>query len=115
MIRRATFDDAPALMRLIRAQHARSKYAGRCRIAEPALEHLVTAMIAQQNQTGPQGSAVFIAERDGKVTGFIAGILDRVYQIGSKLAAQDLFFINEGSVGDTLKLLDEYMAWARSI
>lgn len=116
MIRPATFTDAPALMGLIRAQHERSKYAGRCRIAEPALEHLVTAMIAQQGQIGPQGSCVLIAEKNGKPVGFIAGILDRVYAIGAKLAAHDLFFVNEGgSVADTLKLLDGYVAWARSI
>lgn len=116
MIRPATFADAPALMALIRTQHERSKYAGRCRISEPALEHLVTAMIAQQNQIGPQGSCVFVAEQDGAVVAFIAGILDRIYQIGTKLAAQDLFFVNEGgSVGDTLKLLDCYVGWARSI
>lgn len=116
MIRSATFADAPALMALIRAQHARSKYAGRCRIAEPALEHLVTSMIAQQNQIGPQGSCVFVADKDGQPVAFIAGVLDRVYCIGAKLKAQDLFFVNEGgTVGDTLRLLDAYIAWARSI
>lgn len=115
MIRRATFDDAPALMQLLRVQHSRSKYAERCGISEPALEHLVTSMIAQQGQIGPQGSAVFVAIHDGKVAGFIAGILDRVYAVGKKLKAQDLFFINEGSVGDALRLVDEYVAWARSI
>lgn len=103
-------------MALIRAQHARSKYADRCRIAEPALQHLVTAMIAQQGQIGPQGSCVLVAEYGGEPVAFIAGILDRVYQIGSKLTAQDLFFINEkGGVGDTLRLLDGYIAWARAI
>jgi GNAT superfamily N-acetyltransferase len=115
MIRRATFDDAKALIQLIREQHAASKYAGRCPIAEPALANLVTNMIAQQGQIGPQGSAVFVAERDGKVVGFLAGVLDRVYQIGKKLAAQDLFFVNNGTVGDTMALLDAYVAWAVSI
>lgn len=116
MIRRATFADAPALMELIRRQHARSKYAGRCEIAEPQLQHLVAGMIAQQNQIGPQGSCIIVAEENGEPVAFIAGVLDRVYQIGKKLAAQDLFFVNEGgTVGDTLKLLDEYLAWARGI
>lgn len=116
MIRRATFADAPTLIELIRKQHARSKYAGRCEIAEPALVHLVTAMIAQQGQIGPQGSCILVAEYAGEPVAFIAGVLDRVYQIGKKLTAHDLFFVNEGgSVGDTLKLLDGYLAWARSI
>lgn len=116
MIRKATYQDAPAIMALIRAQHAKSKYATRCRIAEPALQHLVTSMIGQQGQIGPQGTLVLVAEHNGEPVAFIAGILDRVYQIGAKLTAQDLFFVNEGgSVGDTLKLLDGYIAWARSI
>jgi hypothetical protein len=116
MIRKATFHDAPAIMALIRQQHERSKYAGRCRIAEPHLQHLVTAMIAQQGQIGPQGSLVLVAETTGEPVAFIAGVLDRIYQIGAKLCAQDLFFVNEGgSVGDTLKLLDGYIAWARDI
>jgi hypothetical protein len=116
MIRRAAFNDAPAIMALIRTQHERSKYAGRCRIAEPALEHVVTSIIAQQGQIGPQGSCLFIAEREGKAVAFIAGIVDRIYGVGAKLKAQDLFFVNEhGTVGDTLKLVDAYLAWARSI
>jgi hypothetical protein len=116
VIRKATFADAPALIELVRTQHARSKYAGRCAIAEPVLQHLVTQMIAQQGQIGPQGSLVLVAEQTGEPVAFIAGILDRVYQIGKKLTAQDLFFVNErGTVGDTLKLLDGYIAWARSI
>jgi hypothetical protein len=116
MIRKATYDDAPAIMALIRAQHARSKYATRCRINDASLEHLVTAMIAQQGQIGPQGSCLFVADDNGKVVAFIAGVLDRVYQIGAKLTAHDLFFVNEdGGVGDTLHLLDHYIGWARSI
>jgi hypothetical protein len=116
MIRKATFADAPAIMAMIRTQHERSKYASRCDIAEPVLQHTVTAMIAQQGQIGPQGSLVLVAEEGGEPVAFIAGVLDRVYQIGKKLTAQDLFFINErGSVGDTLRLLDGYVEWARSI
>jgi hypothetical protein len=116
MIRAATYQDAPAIMAMIRTQHSRSKYAGRCGISESALAHVVTQMIAQQNQYGPQGSLVLVAENSGEPVAFIAGILDRIYQIGDKLSAQDLFFVNErGSVSDTIKLLDGYIAWAKSI
>jgi hypothetical protein len=116
MIRKATYQDAPAIMALIRAQHARSKYATRCRINDASLEHLVTALIAQQGQIGPQGSCLFVAEENGEPVAFIAGVLDRVYGIGAKLTANDLFFVNEGGgIGDTLHLLDHYIVWARSI
>jgi hypothetical protein len=115
MIRRATFDRRPAIMALIRDAARALEICQPLPYRRAALEHLVTAMIAQQGQIGPQGSCVFVAVRDGKAVGFIAGILDRVYQIGKKLVAQDLFFVNEGAVGDTLALLDEYVAWARNI
>lgn len=116
MIRKATYQDAPAIMAMVREQHSRSKYAERCRIAEPALQHLVSALIAQQGQIGPQGSCVFVAENTGEPVAFIAGVLDRVYSIGAKLKAQDLFFVNErGTVGDTMRLLDAYVGWARAI
>lgn len=113
MIRRATAHDMSAVEKLIRRQHAASKYAARTAINDKALSNLLLGMHAQQHQRGPQGSIVNVAVRDGKVVGFIAGVLDRVYQIGDKLSAVDLFFVNEGTVGDTLALLDSYIAWAR--
>lgn len=115
MIRPARFQDAPAIERLIRDQHARSKYAGRVEISDKALNQLVMAALAGMTQSGPQASHVSVAVRDGKIVGFIMGTLDRVYHIGKKLTANDLYFVNEGgTTGDTLKLLDAYVAWAKS-
>lgn len=115
MIRPARFQDAPAIERLIRSQHERSKYAHRVEISDKALSTLVQGMIAQMGQHGPQGSHVSVAVRDGRIVGFIAGVLDRVYHIGKKLTANDLFFINEnGTLGDTIKLLDSYVEWAKA-
>lgn len=114
MIRPARFTDQPAIERLIRGQHSASKYAGRVGIADKALEALVLGMIAQAGQNGPQGSHVAVAVRDGKVTGFVAGVLDRVYHVGDRLTANDLFLVNSGSLADTLGLVDSYVGWARS-
>lgn len=113
VIRAATPQDIAPLERLLRAQHAASKYANRTKIHDKALTGLLMGAYAQQHQRGPQGAHLSIAERDGKVVGFIIGVLDRVYHIGEKLTANDLFFVNEGTVGDTLGLVDAYIAWAR--
>lgn len=114
MIHPATTANAKAIKALIRRQHLGSKYADRCGISDKALDGIVDGMIAQQNQHGPQGSYVAVALQDGIVTGLLAGVLERVYHIGDKLTAADLFFVNEsGKVGDTLALVDAYVAWAR--
>lgn len=112
MIRPAKPTDAKAIEGLIRRQHAASKYAGRVEISDKALEHLILATFASMGQHGPQAGLCCVAVRDGKVVGFIIGVLDRVYHIGKKLTANDLFFVNEGGVGDTLGLIDAYVLWA---
>jgi hypothetical protein len=100
---------------MIRDHYPRSKYAGRVRINDASLDHVITSLIGQQNQIGVQGSLVLLAENDGKLTGFIAGILDRIYLFGAKLKANDVFFVNTGPASDAAKLFDGYVNWARSI
>lgn len=115
-MRKAEASDAPAIAAMLRDTHARSKYAGRAGISEQTLQHTVAAIIAGQGQIGPQGSCLFVIERDGKIVAFIAGILDRVYFFLNKLRASDLFLINQGgNAGDTIKLVDAYIAWAKAI
>ncbi len=114
MIRRALPQDMKGVERLIRAQHAASKYASRVDISDKALESLLLGMFAQMGQNGPQGSHIAVAVRDGAVVGFIAGVLDRVYHMGVKLTANDLFFVNEGTPADTFGLIDSYVAWAKA-
>lgn len=114
MIRPARFTDAPELQRIIRNQHPRSKYAGRCGINEKALESMVLGLIAGMGQNGPQASHIAVNVEDGKVVGFIAGTLSRIYGIFDRLAASDAFLINEGRAGASLQLVDSYIAWARA-
>lgn len=114
MIRPARFQDAPAIERLIRDQHLASKYAGRAEISDKALTDLVVSMIAQMGQHGPQGSHVAVAEREGTIVGFVAGVLQRVYSIYKKLEAVDLFLVNTGTAAEMLGLVDSYIGWARA-
>lgn len=115
MIRPATFSDIPAMAKLVHNSHARSKYAPRTDINAKALEQLLMGLVAGQNQNGPGATHITVCERQGKVTGFMAGAINRIYNIGEKLSASDLFLINDANnVGDTMKLIDDYIDWAHS-
>lgn len=113
MIRQAKHQDIPALMAMLGEMYAASKYVGRGEIAPKAAESLFMGAIASQGQFGPQGSHVAIAEEEEPV-GFLVGVLDRVYHVGSKLMAQDvLFYVRPGaSPRHALALVDSYIAWA---
>jgi hypothetical protein len=114
MIRPATFTDIPAMTELLRSAHKRSKYAGRTGLNEKAMEQLFVAMVAAQNQNGPQASFCVVAEKGEKVTGFMCGALNRIYNVGEKLGASDLFLINDGrNSRDTLAMIDAYIEWAQ--
>jgi hypothetical protein len=114
MIRPARMMDIPALEGLVRREYATSKFVGRVEISDKALKHVLQAIMACQLQSGVGATCCFVAEHDDRVTGFIAGSLARIYNIGTKLAASDAFFINEGRPRDAFALLDSYVAWARA-
>ena len=112
MIRRATPSDYATIEALIRRQHKASKYAQRVTINDKALSQLMLGLHASQGQSGPQASFVTVSEEHGVVRGFIAASLSRIYNIGAKLGASDLFLVNEGSAGAAMRLIDAYVAWA---
>lgn len=116
MIRNARHQDIPALMAMLHEMHAASKYAGRVEISDKAAENLLESAIASQGQSGPQGSHVIIAFEKDEPVGFMIGCLDRVYHIGTKLTANDIFlYVRQGSgVSATLGLINSYLEWASS-
>ena len=117
MIRAARHQDIPAILAMLHEMHAASKYAGRVEISDKAAEGLLTSAVAMSGQRGPQGTHVVIAEKDGEAVGFMVGSLDRVYHIGNKLTANDVFlFVRPGNgIRPVLALIDSYVAWASSI
>lgn len=115
MIRQAkAATDIPAIEAMLRDMHAASKYAGRVDICEKTMRELLLAMIAQQGQNGAQASFVRVAEEDGEPVGFVIGVLDRIYHIGKKLRANDVYlYVKPGAkLGHTLRLVDAYIGWA---
>lgn len=117
MIRNARHQDIPAIMAMLHEMHAESKYRGRVGISDKAAENLLMSAIAMSGQRGPQGTHVIIAEKDGEPVGFMVGSLDRVYHIGDRLTANDIFlYVRPGNgIRPVLGLIDSYTEWASSI
>lgn len=118
MIRAAKFRDIPALKKLLHYTHRASKYALRMALHEKAMEDMLMALVASQNQHGPGGTylAVIETDDDQEVVGFMAGSLNRVYGIGDKLVATDNFLItnHRAQSRDFLRLIDGYVEWAKT-
>ena len=115
MMRDARFSDIPALATLLKWSHERSKYALRSGVSDKAIEQSLMACVATINQNGPGASFLKVIEKDGEVVSFMAGTLSRIYGIGTRLCASDLFLISKNkSLKDTLALIDAYISWAKS-
>lgn len=116
MIRRAAFGDIPRLAEIVVENHARSVYAGRCGVDIKLTKSLIIQAIQRDKLKTAGGTCAFVSERKGAVDGFIVGTLDRVYHIGTKLMAMDMFFV--AGATSTLReagaLLDAYIAWGFS-
>lgn len=116
MIRDARFQDIPDIKRMLHEMHRHGKYASRVEIDDKAADALLMGAVAGQGQRGPQSSLVKVSEHDGKLTGFMVGVLDRVYHIGKLLTANDVFLHCRKSAhpADAIRLIDAYIDWARS-
>jgi GNAT superfamily N-acetyltransferase len=115
MIRPAIFADTPAIERLLRRVHAKSKYASLTPLNDKALNQTVMSLIAGQNQNGPMATHVTVVEHQGKVLGFMAASLNRIYNICDKLVASDTFIISESRrASDTVAMIDAYIEWAKA-
>ena len=117
MIRPAKFIDTPRLVELLCEMQRRSKYAGHVGVDEKAAHTLIAQAIQRHGGSHYGASLVMVAEQDEQVEGFIIGMLDRVYHIGDRLSAQDLFlYCTElAQPRDFLRLFNAYLNWASVI
>jgi len=119
MIRPAKFADIPALMTLVREMYGRSKYAARATLDEALAKRLLMSCIQRHGLASDGGTLVLVAEADnengGKPIGFIVGMLDPLYHLGTELMATDLFFFTSlgAPVSAASGLLDGLIAWAK--
>ncbi|WP_157784792.1 hypothetical protein [Sphingobium xenophagum] len=114
-IRPARSVDVFALVEMLEEQHARSRYAGRVAIDAKYARSLLAQAIQRHGGTHAGGALVNVLQ-DGRevIQAFCVGVLDRVYQIGDRLVAQDAFLVaREGAPPlASIKLLSRYIQWA---
>lgn len=116
-VRTAKFGDIPAIYALMVEAHARSIYAGRDEIDQRHAKGLLMNAIQRVGARHEGAMLVLVSEHDGAVTGFMVGLLDRLYQLGTKLFATDLFFYHTpgGNPVDPIGLLMGLVEWANTI
>lgn len=115
MLRPARHVDVWRIVELLVAKQADSIYAGRVAVDEPVARKLVAALIQRHGAQIDGASCVFVVENDsGTVCAFIIGALSRVYHIGDKLVAQDMFLVADAGAPTTAysHLIDAYVDWA---
>lgn len=118
MIRDAKFVDIPAMTRFLESCYARSHYAkdGIVKVDVPETKRLLGAGLGRHGHKGIGSCWLQVAENDGNIDGLMYATLHRVYAIGDKLMATDLFWaVNDHAQPmDGLTLLKNMLAWARS-
>ena len=97
--------------------YRRSKYRDRMPISVKEIKALMMQAIQRHGLAQVGGACVFVSEHQGAVDGFIAGVLERVYHVGDKLSAADVFFyvMPDGSPGSAGGLIDAFVDWALGI
>jgi len=108
-VRPAKFSDILSLCKLAEEMHSRSVYAERCTLDRERFKKVCINSI----RTHGKASCLYVFEDKGRVTGFIIGVLDRVYGIAKEFYATDLFFFvsEEASGRAAPALLDAFTKW----
>lgn len=116
VIRQAKFADLPRLIELLREMHGRSRYRDRGEVDEKAARSLLMTSMQRHGLKACGGTCVFVAE-DQNIQGMIVGIADRVYHVGTKLWATDLYFyVAEGADPRFAEgLYDAFTGWAEGM
>lgn len=105
MIRPATSDDIPRIVEM-GAEFIETTFPAAMTFNEPAI-----AALTQQLIDKPDG-AVFVAERDGRVTGMIALIVMRQPMTDELLAVELVWWVEQRG-HDGMRLLTAAEAWGR--
>lgn len=116
MIRAAKAMDVPQLAALLRAAFARSKYVGLGSIDVNYAKSFLLQMIMGHQQPGEEGTCCMVWEENGEVRGLHFAMRQRVYLVGDKFQASDVFFYLEpgSSPFAWAALLSRFLRWAKS-
>lgn len=113
-IRAAKVEDVMAIIAVIEAAHKRSIYADVDVVDRDFTRQMFTRAMSCTENRGAQGVLFLVSEQAGKVEGYFFGFLDRLYQVGKKLAATDVHFYlsPDADPRDCLKIVNAFVAWA---
>lgn len=115
MIRPARFVDIPRLLELAHEMHRLSRYARY--EAGPAVEERFKKLAIRGIQAHGKATCLFVAEEEGKVEGFVLGIVDLVYHVLHERYATDLYLWASERAPPLagVGLLEALEKWARSV
>lgn len=116
MIRSAKEEDVMSIVACLEHAHSRSIYAKVDVVDRDFTRQMYTRAIACTGNRGHQGTLFLVSETDGKINGFFFGFLDRLYNVGKKLAATDVHFYlkPDADPRDALKIVQHFIAWAQA-
>lgn len=115
MMRPAIFGDVPRIVELLVELHPHTIYAGRCNVSEEVAHRTLRALVGRNGHTNDGGACVLVEVDDaGEVQGFIVGLLSRVYFIGNKFEANDVYLhlTDKAPTGALMRLISGYVGWA---
>ena len=116
MIRRAIATDIPKLVAFLIETGARTKYHSVTEVDVDYVKPVLHQMIMRHGGRGESGTFAMVSETDGKITGLLFGLKDRIMGICRHLYATDFLYTvgRNGSAKDAVALFDCFVEWARS-
>lgn len=107
--------DIMRLVDILVEKHAASIWHGKVNVSRDVARRVLAAFIQRNGNTNDGGSIVAVwLDRKEVIQAFIVGVLDRVYHIGDRLCAQDVYLVatKQASPRAADKLIDAYLEWA---
>lgn len=118
VIRNAKYADIHAMTQFLQSCYARSHYAkdGVVKVDVDETKRLLGAGLGRHGHKGIGSCWLQVVDNNGAIDGLMYGTLVRVYSIGDRLMATDLFWaVNEHAAAlDAVALMKNMIDWARS-
>lgn len=114
--RPATFSDLSAVYALVVDMHRRSKYADDVDVDAQVARALLMQAVQRHGGKNDGSTHFMVEEHDGEIVGFMIGALQRLYLIGNRLEAQDMYLYarEDAPARAGHRLLSSYVEWALS-
>lgn len=107
--------DAPALVGIVTLRQRQTRFAGVCDVDELHARKLFAVAAQRHGGTNEGATWLQVAESARGIEAFILGTLARVYLVGRKLVAQDVFLLgcDDSDPRTILPLVRSYIGWAQ--